>query len=224
MHRARAAVIALLLVWTPLLASPVIAHEQKIRTVILLHEGIVGGNISDPVFVQGNALWFRMEDSTENTSMVVQLDVDQDGAYNATNDFHSGTLVNACPLDENGSLIDASCQVSATFSFAANATVGEYTIWLFINVSGQETVQKYTVMVFEDVHTDTSNGPGIGDCFGAACQNDDLTTAGQATDGDGRAVYLLLATIGLLGMVALINSIAKERRLKAPPSLAHEEE
>ena len=51
------------------------AHEQKTLTVIMNENGVVSGNITDPSFVQGNAVWFQMHDGNENTTMTVRLDV-----------------------------------------------------------------------------------------------------------------------------------------------------
>ena len=62
-----------------LLAPAVGAHEQKTLTVILTDDGVVAGNVTDVAFVQGNSVWFRMEDSTNNTTMVVQIDTNLDG-------------------------------------------------------------------------------------------------------------------------------------------------
>ena len=49
-----------------LLSPTVVAHEQKTLTVILTDEGVVAGNVTDLAFVQGNSVWFRMEDSTKS--------------------------------------------------------------------------------------------------------------------------------------------------------------
>ncbi|DAC45895.1 MAG TPA: hypothetical protein D7H92_07290, partial [Candidatus Poseidoniales archaeon] len=45
-----------------LLSPAAQAHEQKTLTVILTENGVVSGNITDPSFVQGNAVWFQMHD------------------------------------------------------------------------------------------------------------------------------------------------------------------
>ena len=127
-----------------LLSPAVVAHEQKTLTVILTDEGVVAGNVTDLAFVQGNSVWFRMEDSTNNTTMVVQIDTNFDGVFNASDDFDSGELVNACELDENGSLVDETCAVSATHQFMQNATVGTYLFWVHRNHNGSQTVWRST--------------------------------------------------------------------------------
>ena len=192
------------------------SHEQKTLAVILLEDGIPSGNISDPTFVQGNAVWFRMEDSTENTTMVVQLDLDQDGLFNASNDFDSGTLVNTCELDENGSLVDESCAVSATYAFPANASTGVYTFWIHRSSNGTDEHWQYHIVVHEDVHEEEGDGPTPGDCFGLGCA-DEETPSGEIVGGetnDELALLLIVAMIGFVGMVATVLSMVKERREK----------
>ena len=206
-----------------LLAPAVGAHEQKTLTVILTDDGVVAGNVTDVAFVQGNSVWFRMEDSTNNTTMVVQIDTNLDGVFNASDDFDSGELVNACELDENGSLVDETCAVSATHQFMQNATVGTYLFWVHRNHNGSQTVWNHSITVNKDVHEE--DGPSPGDCFGIGCDVDEgeqgsEAKAWSATDSP---MVLVLAAISLIGMVALTISIATERREDEAPSLTKPE-
>ena len=223
----RWALVVALMMCVGLNTSPAVqAHEQKTLAVILLDDGIPSGNITDPTFVQGNAVWFRMEDSTNNTSMVVQLDLDQDGVFNASNDFESGALVNACELDENGTLVDESCAVSATYAFPANASTGTYTFWIHRTHNESEERWEYHIVVHEDVDVEEGDGPSPGDCFGLGCA-DEETASGDVVNeetNDETEVLLLVAIIALVGMVATVLSIQKERREeKTFPSLNEEE-
>ena len=194
-----------------LLTPAVSAHEQKTLTVILTDEGVVAGNITDQAFVQGNSVWFRMEDSTSNTSMVVQIDTNFDGVFNASDDFDSGELVNACELDENGSLVDEACAVSATHQFMQNATVGTYLFWVHRDHNGTQTVWNHSITVNKDVHEE--EGPSAGDCFGVGCDvnDDEQTNEGEASSATESPLFLVLAVISLIGMIALTISIATER-------------
>ena len=206
-----------------LLAPAVGAHEQKTLTVILTEDGVVAGNVTDVAFVQGNSVWFRMEDSTNNTTMVVQIDTNLDGVFNASDDFDSGELVNACELDDNGSLVDETCAVSATHQFMQNATVGTYLFWVHRNHNGSQTVWNHSITVNKDVHEE--DGPSPGDCFGIGCDVDEgeqgsEAKAWSATDSP---MVLVLAAISLIGMVALTISIATERREDETPSLTKPE-
>ena len=204
-------------------STPLQAHEQQTLTVIMNEEGVVSGNVTDPAFVQGNAVWFRMFDDTNNTTMTVRLDIDRDGVFNASNDFDSGELVRECELDENGSLVDDSCAVSSLYAFDFNATVGSYQFWVHRNHNGTETVWNHSIMVHKDVHEE--DGPSPGDCFGIGCI--DENTAEEevvATADNDSPTVVLLAIVSLVGMIALTFSIAKEQRKKTDKKAYLEEE
>jgi len=206
-----------------LLSPAAQAHEQKTLTVILTENGVVSGNITDPSFVQGNAVWFQMHDDTNNTTMSVQLDVNRDGVFNATDDFDSGTLVDECELDENGSLVDDSCIVSATYAFDQNATVDTYIFWVIRTHNGTETMWNHSIVVHKDVHEE--EGPSPGDCFGVGCAIDDTNddSAAVVEESESPAV-VVLALISLVGMIALTLSILNEQKEKSTEKTYLEEE
>ena len=206
-----------------LLSPAAQAHEQKTLTVILTENGVVSGNITDPSFVQGNAVWFQMHDDTNNTTMRVQLDVNRDGVFNATDDFDSGTLVDECELDENGSLVDESCIVSATYAFDQNATVNTYTFWVIRTHNGTETMWNHSIVVHKDVHEE--EGPSPGDCFGIGCPTDDANDDNAAVvEVSESPAVVVLALISLVGMIALTLSILKEQKEKSTEKTYLEEE
>lgn len=206
------------------LLSPVVhAHEQKTLTVIMTDSGVVSGNITDPSFVQGNAVWFQMHDDTNNTTMTVRLDVNRDGVFNASDDFDSGTLVDECELDENGTLVDDSCKVSATYAFDLNATIGTYMFWVMRTHNGSETGWNHSIVVHKDIHEE--DGPSPGDCFGIGCQTDDTTqNNADEVDGSQSSAVVLLALASLVGMIALVLSILKEKNEGAAQNVYPEEE
>ena len=154
-----------------LLLSPwqVSAHEQKALTIILLENGAVVGNISDPSFVQGNGLYFRMGDDTEGAQMRIMIDLNLNGVFD-TEDYASSYMVHECELDENGSLVQSDCRVSTTYMFAGNATVSTYTYWVerIANDTSQEW--SYSVVLHPDLHVE-NGGPVVGDCFGVGCDD-----------------------------------------------------
>lgn len=205
-------VLAGLLVVVSLFAPASLGHTQQTLTVILTDEGVVAGNITDPAFVQGNIAWFRMEDSTDNTSMVVRVDVDMDGVFNASNDFESPMLTNTCELDENGSLVDETCAVSSKYAFDMNASVGTYQFWVHRTHNGTETVWNHSIMVHKDVHEE--DGPSPGDCFGIGCESNEGQT-GSATENASsttdQSMVIVLGIVSLVGMLALTMSIRQER-------------
>ena len=205
-------VLAGLLVVLSLFAPASLGHTQQTLTVILTDEGVVAGNITDPAFVQGNIAWFRMEDSTDNTSMVVRVDVDMDGVFNASNDFESPMLTNTCDLDENGSLVDETCAVSSKYAFDMNASVGTYQFWVHRTHNGTETVWNHSIMVHKDVHEE--DGPSPGDCFGIGCESNEGQTGSateNASSNTDQSMVIVLGVVSLIGMLALTMSIRQER-------------
>ena len=205
-------VLAGLLVVVSLFAPASLGHTQQTLTVILTDEGVVAGNITDPAFVQGNIAWFRMEDSTDNTSMVVRVDVDMDGVFNASNDFESPMLTNTCELDENGSLVDETCAVSSKYAFDMNASVGTYQFWVHRTHNGTETVWNHSIMVHKDVHEE--DGPSPGDCFGIGCESNEGQTGSateNASSNTDQSMVIVLGIVSLVGMLALTMSIRQER-------------
>lgn len=206
----RAALMAGLLFLAGALMPLASSHTQQTLTVILVDDGVVSGNITDPAFVQGNALWFRMEDSTENTTMTVRVDVNRDGVFNASDDFESSTLVNECELNETGALVDETCAVSTTYAFNMNATVGTYTFWVHRTVNETETLWNHTVAVHEDIHEE--EGPTPGDCFGAGCPvGEGDVSAETSTSADvGDSMLVLLMGVSLVGITYLLATSKKE--------------
>ena len=199
------------------------AHEQKTLSVILTEDGVVSGNITDPSFLQGNAVWFQMHDDTNNTTMTVRLDVNLDGVFNATDDFDSGEMVDECELDENGSLVDESCIVSAIYAFDMNATVDTYAFWVIRTHNGTETMWNHSIIVHKDVHEE--DGPSPGDCFGIGCPTDEVEDESSEIVDDGqRSAVVLLALASLVGMIALTLSILKEQNEGVTQKVYPEEE
>ena len=212
MGRGQSLVLAGLLVVVSLFAPASLGHTQQTLTVILTDEGVVAGNITDPAFVQGNIAWFRMEDSTDNTSMVVRVDVDMDGVFNASNDFESPMLTNTCELDENGSLVEETCAVSSKYAFDMNASVGTYQFWVHRTHNGTETVWNHSIMVHKDVHEE--DGPSPGDCFGIGCESNEGQTGSateNASSNTDQSMVIVLGIVSLVGMLALTMSIRQER-------------
>ena len=219
--RVELAVVGLLVL--VLLAPASQAHEQKTLSVILTEDGVVSGNITDPSFLQGNAVWFQMHDDTNNTTMTVRLDVNLDGVFNATDDFDSGEMVDECELDENGSLVDESCIVSAIYAFDMNATVDTYAFWVIRTHNGTETMWDHSIIVHKDVHEE--DGPSPGDCFGIGCPTDEVEDENSEIVDDGqRSAVVLLALASLVGMIALTLSIIKEQNEGATQKVYPEEE
>ena len=57
-----------------MLATPVAGHELSVYTVMVNSEGAHPADIPNGSLKEGDAAWFWMKDSTNNTTLVVQLE------------------------------------------------------------------------------------------------------------------------------------------------------
>ena len=194
-----------------LLAPSVSAHEQETLNVILVEDEVRPGNVTDTAFVEGNGIVFRMRDSTENASMQIRIDLNQDGVFGGDGDNMSVWLTRSCTLDENGTLEDESCAVSHALVFG-NASAGTYAYQVERVVNNSTTdVWNYSVIVHRDIHEEPGQ-PSIGDCFGAGCDevisiDEDLEQSLSSTE---IALYAVMA-FAALGIFMLVLSIRNER-------------
>ena len=190
------------------------AHEQETYNVIVVADGPMPANITDSDFVQGNAVVFRMKDTTENASIRITIDTDQDGLFNGTSDNTSVWLVEACELTENGTLVDDSCAVSHTYAFDLNATPGTY-VYRFeraINETIMST-ESFNITLWKDVHEE-SGTPRLGDCFGIGCETDEVEEDDDKSRTDLVVLVMCGAIIGIVGLSISIMNEAKEKQLQ----------
>lgn len=193
-----------------LVASTASAHEQETYNVIVIADGPMPANITDSDFVQGNAVVFRMKDTTENASIRITLDTDLNGAFDNQSDNRSDWLVYACELTDNGTLVDEDCSVSYTYEFATNATPGTYAYQLEWSINETVTaVENYSILLWKDVHEEPGV-PTLGDCFGIGC---DVQDAVEEGDDQSRDLMLIAvaagAAIGAIGLAISIRNDAK---------------
>ena len=193
-----------------LVASTASAHEQETYNVIVIADGPMPANITDSDFVQGNAVVFRMKDTTENASIRITLDTDLNGAFDNQSDNRSDWLVYACELTDNGTLVDEDCSVSYTYEFATNATPGAYAYQLEWSINETVTaVENYSILLWKDVHEEPGV-PTLGDCFGIGC---DVQDAVEEGDDQSRDLMLIAvaagAAIGAIGLAISIRNDAK---------------
>ncbi len=193
-----------------LVASTASAHEQETYNVIVVADGPMPANITDSDFVQGNAVVFRMKDTTENASIRITLDTDLNGAFDNQSDNRSDWLVYACELTDNGTLVDEDCSVSYTYEFATNATPGAYAYQLEWSINETVTaVENYSILLWKDVHEEPGV-PTLGDCFGIGC---DVQDAVEEGDDQSRDLMLIAvaagAAIGAIGLAISIRNDAK---------------
>ena len=193
-----------------LLSPTAVGHEQETLNVIIVDDEARPGNVTDSAFVEGNNIVFRMRDNTENVSMRISIDNNQDGNFSSPGDNVSSWLTRTCQLDENGSLVDEACAVSyeRTFNTTSQGTY-HYQVERRINETLVETWQ-YAITVHPDVHTEPGQ-PSIGDCFGADCNEDVSADMSSESDNDTENILIAVMIFAAVGAVMLILSIRKER-------------
>ena len=129
-----------------LLATPVAAHELAVFTVIVNSEGANPANIPDESLKEGDSTWFWMKDSSENATLVVELE--RDGAT-----LRSPTLQYECELDENGTVIDENCKNRFDYTFNQYNSAGLWNITFlkYVNETLVETING-SVNIEPDIH------------------------------------------------------------------------
>lgn len=129
-----------------LLATPVAAHELAVFTVIVNSEGANPANIPDESLKEGDSAWFWMKDSTENTTLVVEIE--RDGAT-----LRSPVLHYECELDDNGTKVDESCNNRFDYTFNQYNSAGQwnFTFLKYVNNELSET-SNGSVVIQPDLH------------------------------------------------------------------------
>lgn len=186
------------------------AHEQETYNIIVIADGPMPANITDSGFVQGNIVVFRMKDTTENASIRVTIDTNQDGVFNSSTDDRSVWLVQSCELTENGTLVDETCAVSHSYEFNINATVGDYG-YLFERAINESIVtnETYTISLQKDVHEEPGV-PTLGECFGIGCEVDAATQEVEEPQTELLIIVMGVAIVGIIGLSISIMNESKE--------------
>lgn len=186
------------------------AHEQETYNIIIVADGPMPANITDSGFVQGNIVVFRMKDTTENASIRVTIDINQDGVFNSSTDDMSVWLVQSCELTENGTLVDETCAVSHSYEFNINATVGDYG-YLFERAINESIVtnETYTISLQKDVHEEPGV-PTLGECFGIGCEADVVAQEGEESQTELLIIVMGVAIVGIIGLSISIMNESKE--------------
>lgn len=129
-----------------LLATPVAAHELAVFTVIVNSEGANPANIPDESLKEGDSAWFWMKDSTENTTLIVEIE--RDGAT-----LRSPVLHYECELDENGTKVDESCNNRFDYTFNQYNSAGQWNITFMKYVNNELSETSYgSVIIQADLH------------------------------------------------------------------------
>ena len=134
-----------------MLASPVVGHELQIYTVIVNSEGGQPADIPNGTLKEGDSVWFWMKDTTENATLVIEIE--KDGAT-----ARSGDLVFECELDENGSKVNEDCNTRYDFVFNPQNSAGVWNFTFLTYVNDTLVKTSYgSVDIQVDLHDEMHN-------------------------------------------------------------------
>ena len=185
------------------------AHTPNVMMSILKEEGPAPEDVLETAgFVAGDGIKFKVGDTTNNTSMRISIDLDNNGLFNDSVDFVSPWMVYDCDYDENGTLLDENCSESVVFYFNGTNGSGIYDYQLERMVNGSHTnFWLNTIFVGIDDHSE-SGLPSVGDCFGAGCEEEVVDSSEDVEEGYEKYIPLLMivSAVGLVGVtISLIN-------------------
>ena len=196
----------LFIIMSPCIA--VQAHTPNVMMSILKEDGPVPKDVLETAgFVAGDGIKFKMGDSTNNSTIRVSIDVDDDGVFNESIDYFSPWLVFDCQYDENGTLLNSECVESDVFYFNGSNGSGIYSYQVERMVNGSHTdFWVNTIFVGVDIHEEDGL-PNVGDCFGAGCEEvEELVSDDSSSNKDLISALMVISVIGLIGVSLSILS------------------
>ncbi len=156
--------------------------------------------INVSIEVNQSVSW-RNVDSNENITHRIVYDHDGDGIYNGSMDWDSGNLSRNCELDENGTRVDADCEVVFEMHFNETWENGSYN---YQDILSNGTVNNGTVHVHgHDHHSGDSESNSSSHAHGVDDDNHDLEV--QAGDSNSRNWLLWLAAGSGVASVLLLG-------------------
>lgn len=130
-----------------MLVAPASAHQLKVYTVMVNSEGVYPADIPNGSLREGDSVWFWMKDSSENTTLIIELE--KNGSK-----IQSPVLSYSCELKENGTeKVNESCETRFDFKFNQENASGLWNISFmrYINETLTET-SSGTVVIDQDIH------------------------------------------------------------------------
>ena len=179
------------------LSPSISGHEPKEYTILLTQDGTTPQTIPDDVLVQTDFLFFVNVDDREGVSHRIQVDADDDGRFNGSDDFSSNWLSGSCDLDENGSKVDESCMVAEAILLGPENGLLPGTIQLRHQTRNGSILleENLSVTFTEDVHNQP--GPEVG-----------LPQVPQENPEDGsRDLLVVILFTSLMGILAISPSL-----------------
>ena len=175
------------------LSPSISGHEPKEYTILLTQDGTTPQTIPDNVLVQTDFLFFVNVDDREGVSHRIQVDADDDGRFNGSDDFSSNWLSGSCDLDENGSKVDESCMVAEAILLGPENGLLPGTIQLRHQTRNGSILQEENLSVTftEDLHNQPD--PEVG-----------LPQVPQENPEDGgRDLLVVILFTSLMGILAI---------------------
>jgi len=196
-----------------ILMSPCIAvqaHTPNVMMSILKEDGPAPKDVLETAgFVAGDGVKFKMGDLTNNSTIRVSIDIDDDGVFNESIDYFSPWLVYDCQYDENGTLLNSECVESDVFYFNGTNSSGIYSYQVERMINGSHTdFWVNTIFVGVDIHEE-GGLPSVGDCFGAGCE--DVEELGSDDSNSNKDLISALMVISAIGLVVVSLSILSEK-------------
>ena len=130
-----------------MLVAPASAHQLKVYTVMVNSEGVYPADIPNGSLREGDSVWFWMKDSSENTTLIIELEKND-------SKIQSPVLSYACELKDNGTeKVDESCETRFDFKFSQENASGLWNISFmkYVNETLTET-SSGTVVIDQDIH------------------------------------------------------------------------
>tara|TARA_B100001094_G_C18070023_1_gene739534 strand:- start:69 stop:662 length:594 start_codon:yes stop_codon:yes gene_type:complete len=181
-----------------MLASPVVGHELQIYTVIVNTEGAQPAEIPNGTLKEGDSAWFWMKDTTENATLIVE--VEKDGAT-----ARSDVLQFECELDENGTMVDENCTNRYDFVFNPNNSAGlwNFTFLTYVNDTLAKT-STGSVYIQEDVHGELHNGT-------QEEESDVVLESSESNEISNQTIAAIIALISLFAMAVIVSQMDGEK-------------
>ena len=176
-----------------LLATPVAAHELAVFTVIVNSEGASPANIPDESLKEGDSAWFWMKDSTENTTLIVEIE--RDGAT-----LRSPVLHYECELDDNGTKVDESCNNRFDYTFNQYNSAGQwnFTFLKYVNNELSET-SNGSVVIQPDLHDEQN-------------MSEQQESSSEEKLSNSQVAAGMLAIVSLIAMAMLATKLDRDKK------------
>ena len=188
-----------------MLASPVVGHELQIYTVIVNSEGGQPADIPNGTLKEGDSVWFWMKDTTENATLVIE--VEKDGAT-----ARSGDLVFECELDENGSKVNEDCNTRYDFVFNPQNSAGAWNFTFLTYVNDTLVKTSYgSVDIQVDLHDEMHNHSQD-----EMVENENTTTKESTSDAklSTKSKAGIMAVMSLFGILFVASQMGESTKFE----------